>query len=189
MPSHLIFRSKQYDFVDSLLPVDRRRIALVRKPFRHHMMNRGKIMKQDELKALEAAAVFYQAVPDYLLGKTDTSTLELALIEVIDALDIVEYRRTCKSFLQSIQYEIPYQRKRSLLSIAKEYKLTPQEGHILRYLANGRDSVYIANRLTLSINTVKTHKYAIYRKLGVHNKRELEELLKAQDRKEFEASK
>lgn len=138
-------------------------------------------MEPDELLALEASAKLYQTIPDYLLEKKKKSSLELALLELIDALDVVEYRRSKESFLQSIQYEIPYHRKRMVLKIVEKYGLTTQEGHVLRYLANGRDVPYIADKLVVSTNTVKTHKYSIYRKLGIHSSQQLEQLLSKKD--------
>ena len=45
--------------------------------------------------------------------------------------------------------------------------LTPQEWKVLGLLASGSRNKEIANRLSVSENTVKTHLYTIYRKIKV----------------------
>jgi DNA-binding NarL/FixJ family response regulator len=51
--------------------------------------------------------------------------------------------------------------------------LTSREREILTLIAQGLTCSDIAERLTLSINTVKTHRLHIYRKLGFHSRAEL----------------
>lgn len=48
--------------------------------------------------------------------------------------------------------------------------LTPREREILSLIAQGLTNRDIAERLTLSINTVKTHRLHIYRKLDLHDR-------------------
>jgi two-component system response regulator NreC len=48
--------------------------------------------------------------------------------------------------------------------------LTPREREILILIAQGLTNRQIAKRLTLSINTVKTHRLHIYRKLDLHTR-------------------
>jgi DNA-binding NarL/FixJ family response regulator len=50
--------------------------------------------------------------------------------------------------------------------------LTERELGILRLLAQGKDSQAIAEELTISANTVRTHLQNIFSKLGVHSKLE-----------------
>lgn len=50
--------------------------------------------------------------------------------------------------------------------------LTERELGILRLLAQGKDSQAIANELTISANTVRTHLQNIFSKLGAHSKLE-----------------
>jgi len=50
--------------------------------------------------------------------------------------------------------------------------LTERELGILRLLARGKDSQAIADELTISANTVRTHLQNIFSKLGVHSKLE-----------------
>lgn len=52
-------------------------------------------------------------------------------------------------------------------------KLSPREKEMLSYLLIGRDVPYIAERLCLSKNTVRTHVHNLYGKLDVHSRQEL----------------
>ena len=48
--------------------------------------------------------------------------------------------------------------------------LSERELTVLRYLASRLDGTEIANALYLSVNTVRSHVKAIYRKLGVNSR-------------------
>lgn len=61
--------------------------------------------------------------------------------------------------------------------LAEEYRLTSREGEILELLAQGRSVPYICKELVLAEGTVRTHMTRIYRKLGIHSKQELLDLL------------
>ncbi len=57
--------------------------------------------------------------------------------------------------------------------IATEFNISPREAEVLRLLATGRGSDFIATDLQLSRNTVRTHTHNIYLKLDVHSREEL----------------
>lgn len=61
--------------------------------------------------------------------------------------------------------------------IAQEHGLTPRETEILGLMAMGRSAVYMAEELTLSYNTVRTHIRHVYEKLNIHSKQELIDLV------------
>ncbi|MCW2999076.1 MAG: transcriptional regulator, LuxR family [Solirubrobacterales bacterium] len=54
--------------------------------------------------------------------------------------------------------------------------LTPREADVLAHLQNGRSNAEIAHALHVGIETVRTHRRNIYRKLGVSTRRELASL-------------
>lgn len=60
---------------------------------------------------------------------------------------------------------------------AMAYELTPREREILPLVVRGLDTPTIAQTLGVSDNTVRTHKKSLYRKLDVHSKQELLELM------------
>lgn len=133
-------------------------------------------MKEAESKALEAAALLYNAVPGYLLENKSKDEMNHLLIDLLDALDTIEYQRTGAP-LFDILGTIPSHRKKAILDLEKQYGLTEREGHILRYLANERNPSYIASRLGIAQATAKAHKYSIFKKMGVHSSEELMALL------------
>lgn len=55
----------------------------------------------------------------------------------------------------------------------EEIPLTPREQLILRLIAQGLTNRQIAERLGLSLNTVKTHRQHLYEKLGLHRRSDL----------------
>ena len=54
----------------------------------------------------------------------------------------------------------------------KREGVTERELTMLRYLASTLSNAEIAAELYVSVNTVKTHQRAVYRKLGVTGRRE-----------------
>ncbi|RDG30402.1 hypothetical protein DV872_17025 [Oceanispirochaeta sp. M1] len=58
-----------------------------------------------------------------------------------------------------------------------KYDLTPREKEILRYILNGYTNDEIAEGLSISIRTINTHLYNLYRKLEVHSRVEIFSLL------------
>lgn len=73
------------------------------------------------------------------------------------------------------------ERKRQIDHLAMEFSLTQREKEITEMIARGMTLTQIANEITLSHNTVKTHTRHVYEKCGVHSKKELAELLTLMD--------
>ena len=57
--------------------------------------------------------------------------------------------------------------------------LTPREADVLDQLQLGRSNGEIAAALSVSVETVRTHARSVFRKLGVHSRRELSGLSRA----------
>ncbi len=66
----------------------------------------------------------------------------------------------------------------SCRALQQQFKLSDRETEILLLLAEGRTRPYIRERLFISSNTVATHIKHIYRKLDIHSKEELIDLVK-----------
>lgn len=62
-------------------------------------------------------------------------------------------------------------------SLAEQTQLTPRESDILACLAQGRSTQYMADKFTLSENTVKSHVRNVYQKLGVHSKQDVIDII------------
>ena len=61
--------------------------------------------------------------------------------------------------------------------VASQYHLSRREREVFELLVHGRDYAYIAEKLYIARNTVKTHIKNIYSKLGVRSKQELLDLV------------
>lgn len=68
-----------------------------------------------------------------------------------------------------------------LSSIAEEHNLSPRETEVFMLLARGRDSRYIQETLYISAGTVSTHRQRIYKKLNIHTKQELFDLIELRE--------
>lgn len=64
------------------------------------------------------------------------------------------------------------------------YGLTPREAEIMRLIAKGRDLPTISESLFISKSTVQTHSKSLYRKLGIHSKQELIDLVESGEGKD-----
>lgn len=62
-------------------------------------------------------------------------------------------------------------------TIAARGALSPREKEVFMMLAHGRNVEYVSRELVISGNTAKTHKYRIYRKLGIGTHQELLDLV------------
>lgn len=71
--------------------------------------------------------------------------------------------------------------RRRLDDIGAHYGLSPRQCEILDLLARGRDTQYIMDRFTISRATAKTHVYNIYRKLDIHSRQDLYDLIEGDD--------
>jgi DNA-binding CsgD family transcriptional regulator len=67
--------------------------------------------------------------------------------------------------------------RKKCMEFAKYYQLTPRQGEMLVLLAKGYSTAFIREELVISDHTVKAHIYNIYRKLDIHSRQELIELL------------
>ena len=61
--------------------------------------------------------------------------------------------------------------------LGSRFGLSQRETEILQFLGKGRDAPYIRDALYISRNTVNTHVKRIYRKLNIHSKQELLDMI------------
>jgi DNA-binding CsgD family transcriptional regulator len=61
--------------------------------------------------------------------------------------------------------------------LAREHSLSPRQKQIMKLLVKGRDSHYIMNSLDISRSTAKTHVSNIYKKIEIHSRQELLDLV------------
>ena len=82
-----------------------------------------------------------------------------------------------KSSKQSTATERTTDPTSALHALATSHGLTDREEDILALIVHGRDAQAIASQLYISVNTVRSHSKSIYRKLDIHSKQELLDLL------------
>lgn len=70
-------------------------------------------------------------------------------------------------------------RARACGELMAEFDLTRRESDVLGLFSRGVSAQQAALSLCISVNTVNTHAMTLYRKLGVHSKQELAELVEA----------
>ena len=75
--------------------------------------------------------------------------------------------------------EAPDKRRMACDHLVEQYRLSPRESEVLWLLARGYGARYIAERLYISADTVRTHCKRIYEKVGVHTKEELIEMIES----------
>ena len=64
-------------------------------------------------------------------------------------------------------------------AVGKQSELTERETEVMYLICMGRSKGYIAETLSISENTVRSHSRHLYSKLGVHSKQELLDLVLA----------
>lgn len=67
--------------------------------------------------------------------------------------------------------------ERRCLAFARSHGLSERETEIMLYIAKGYSKPFIAEKLFITDNTVRTHVKRIYEKIDVHSKRELQKLI------------
>lgn len=75
--------------------------------------------------------------------------------------------------------------RRCCTKIAREHDLSPREEEVMVLLAKGRSMKHIEDTLVISFHTAKSHANHVYRKLGVHSREELIDLVEAEHRSEW----
>lgn len=90
--------------------------------------------------------------------------------ETVDRISIMRDRE-----LQT--HRVFEDRGQALGFIADRSGLSPREREVFSMLAYGRDTAYIQEHLVISAGTVRSHRDRIYRKLGIHSRQELLDLV------------
>lgn len=79
----------------------------------------------------------------------------------------------------SLDTAVPRSTDDAAADIAKEFGLSKREAEVFSLLAKGRDTAYIQEKLFISSGTVCSHRDRIYRKLEVHSRQELLDLVES----------
>lgn len=96
---------------------------------------------------------------------------ELREMMIVDRMDGVIAENACKEGSIGSMFEASFAAKCE--KIIEAYGLSPREAEVFRLLAKGRNAEYIQNELFISISTVRTHIYHIYKKLEINSRQSL----------------
>ena len=99
----------------------------------------------------------------------------LSFLLLITLVGFTEHGSRLWSLLPNFEYSP--EKGNDLDWVVERYNLTKREGEMLSLFVEGRSMPYIAEMLTISENTVKTHIRNIYTKMGIHNKQELLDII------------
>ena len=133
----------------------------------------------DELKAraMKSATNIYLDLPKYLDSNDTFIDTELPnlLVNLMDALDYIEYDRSGTTFFDYMVGQAASRAKVNFMQLLEDYRLTKRERYILPFLLNDASISIIAKAADISPSTVKVHKYSIFKKLDVHSMSELKD--------------
>jgi len=90
---------------------------------------------------------------------------------IFDYENFIQNTDTLQPILIANEEKKPWGKKIEL--VAKRSNLTSRQREVLHYVARGHNAEHIAKEMYLSLATVKSHIYAIYKKTHVHSQQEL----------------
>lgn len=82
-------------------------------------------------------------------------------------------RDVLESVLQDLLVDLPNNKTKEIISLQSSIVLTKREYMIMVLIGRGAQNKEIADQLHISVNTVKTHVYSIFRKTNCRNRVEL----------------
>ena len=110
-------------------------------------------------------------LPIVLLTELDNETLALKLVQEGAQDYLVKGQINSKVLIKSIRYAIERHSKNKVVkSKLAEYTITESEKEILTLVAEGKSHKEIAEKLHLSLSTIKNHMGKIFAKLRVSNR-------------------
>lgn len=103
----------------------------------------------------------------YILKRAPASEL-ISAIRVVSSGDAFLYPPVARKVLDGYREQIKGEKKEG-----REKRLTSRELEILSLIAEGRTSKEIARLLSVSVNTIETHRLNLMKKLEVHDRSQL----------------
>jgi DNA-binding CsgD family transcriptional regulator len=103
--------------------------------------------------------------------------ITVVALAVITSIIFIQDNRILDAF--SLRRRVVAIQRTETAELAANYRLSPKETEIFLLLADGLDSNEIANALFLAPSTIRAHISSIYKKLGIHSKKELRALMRS----------
>lgn len=149
-----------------------------------HIMNSQKIPNAAKRKSMLAFGyIFLAAFFLFTLGQLDYYTIELMdgyymdhlLLILLNLSPLVWIHYYFQKPDEIVSLEIANEKK--LEGFIKYYNISTREKDIIELLLRGRTNKEIETELFISVNTVKNHIYAIFKKAGVNSRAQLINLI------------
>lgn len=109
-----------------------------------------------------------------------TTTLILGEKDLFSEAVLLEERRETRAETGPTETRRPARWRQCCERVAADYDLSPREAEVMLLLAKGRSIEHIQETLVITYSTAKSHTNHIYRKLNVHSREELIELVERQ---------
>ena len=107
----------------------------------------------------------------FALSLAVTAAMALAFIKTYETGDFVEAADAVEEAKREESNSANWEDACAIIS--SKYGLSPRESEIFVYLSKGRNRGFIAQEMFLSPNTVRSHTYNIYNKMGIHKQQQL----------------
>lgn len=127
----------------------------------------GKVAGSNEFVIVEAIATILVVVASFLLG-TEKSLFSF-------------WKPSAESRVETKEKEVADLLRSRIDFLAINYQLTDREKEMVSLVARGKTNAEIARETFISEGTVKVHLHHIYRKLGVHTRKELRSLIEERE--------
>ncbi len=111
------------------------------------------------------AATFYR-----LQGREDFSYDDVFLLDSLKDHISLRLWRDRLAEAEAEKQKKETEKKPPVSVAAERYRLTPREETVLRLMMDGLENGEIAEKLSISVNTLKKHILSIYRKIGVRDR-------------------
>ncbi len=132
-----------------------------------------------ERRIIETAVLLGAALLTYLREGRGKEEVNQLVWNLLSSLRSFEYSHSKQDYF--LEGAVPprkglFVHDEKTIKLAADYHLSDREVYILSYLLAGRNPAYISQQLSITKATVKSHRYAIYRKTDVHSLQELLDL-------------
>lgn len=119
------------------------------------------------------ASAFFLRPDAQMASAMDIGAIAIVGFVLIGAVVFVLMRRKPHEGSSSASISSENEYARAVTLVAERYGLTPREEEVASYAVRGYTFSQIADTLFISADTVRSHSKSLYRKLGIHKKQEL----------------
>lgn len=124
--------------------------------------------------------IFHPTFDSYETSLVNVAISTAMALVLVVAIIVVVMRARGSQVPQPDQAGSADTAERAIAAIAERYSLSPRESEIALLVVKGYTLPMIGEKLFISTDTVRSHSKGLYKKLGIHKKQELIELVERQ---------